>query len=152
MTVTSMRNHLDRMHSEEIKAMTQEEGDMSASTPPAAPAPESRKRGSGSYTQLFVLCPQKRRKELFQSTIPNWVEAKTMLPFGSKRAQELHKSIFEQLIMDNGPFYEVGKPGFLRTWQVAVPNFKVASEKYYRSMLEPAYDGIRYVIRNLYTL
>ena len=111
-TTTNMKNHLDRIHSKELK-------EISAKGPSAEPSSEpikdvdteTRKRGSGNYTELFSLCPQKRRKELFQSTIHDWVEAKTMLHFGSERAQRLHKRIFEMLIMDNQPFYEVMKPG-----------------------------------------
>ena len=111
-TTTNMKTHLDRKHSKELK-------EIAAKEQPAEPSNEStidagtetRKRGSGNYTELFSLCPQKRRKELFQSTIHDWVEAKTMLHFGSERAQRLHKSIFEMLIMDNQPFYEVMKPG-----------------------------------------
>ena len=133
-----MKKHLERKHSEDMKALAQNQPDEVASPPT-----ESRKRGSASYTQLFALCPQKRRRELFQSTIPDWTGAKTMLAFGSNRAQKLHKSIFEHMIMDNIPFYEAYKPGFLRMFHVAVPNFTVASDKYYRSMLEPAYKGIR---------
>ena len=131
---------MERKHAEEIKAAARNRSEESA----APPADEARQRGSGSYTKLFSLCPQKNRRELFQSTIPNWTEAKTMLHFGSDRAQKIHKSIFEMLIMDNLPFYEVCKPGFLRAWHVAVPNFQVASDTYYRSLLEPTYDRIRY--------
>ena len=136
-----MTKHLQRKHSEDLKAYSKNHPNENA--PDVPPASESRKRGGASYTELFSLCPQKRRKELFQSTIKDWVEAKATLPFGSARAQSLHKIIFEHMIMDNIPFYEAGKPGFLRMFHVAVPNFQVASETYYRSLLEPAYDGIR---------
>ena len=133
-----MKTHLQRKHSEDLKAFSGEQPNEEA-----PPATESRKRGGASYAKLYTLCPQKRRRELFQSTIPDWVEAKTMLHSGSDRAQRLHKAVFEHMIMDNAPFYEATKPGFLRMYAVAVPNFKVASDKYYRSMLEPAYEGIR---------
>ena len=135
-----MTSHLKRKHSEDLKAYSENHPDEGA---PPVPAAESRKRGGASYTELYSLCPQKRRKELFQSTINDWVEAKTMLHFGSDRAQSLHKVIFEHMIMDNIPFYEANKPGFLRMFNVAVPNFNVACDTTYRSMLEPAYKGIR---------
>ena len=141
---TNVKNHLDRKHSKELKEMAAQEPSAVPSNEPTINAGrEARKRGSANYTELFALCPQKRRRELFQSTINDWVEAKTMLHSGSARAQRLHKGIFEMLIMDNQPFYEVMKPGFLRAWNIAVPNFRVASDKYYRSMLEPTYDSIR---------
>ena len=125
-----------------MKSLSENQADNDTDSVPG-PSTESRKRGSATYTELFSLCPQKRRKELFQSTIPGWVEAKSMLAFGSDRAQKLHKSVFEHMIMDNIPFYEADKPGFLRMFAVAVPTFQVASDTYYRSLLEPAYEGIR---------
>ena len=92
--------------------------------------------------KLFVLCPQKRRKELFQSSIPDWIEAKTMMDFNSDKAQSYHKSIFEWMMLDLLPFHAVKKPGFLRHHALTVPNFTVASHKYYRDMLEPSYERI----------
>ena len=47
------------------------------------------------------------------------------------------------MVMDLVPFYEVNKPGFLRAWNTAAPNFTVASHTYYRSMLEGTYDKIK---------
>ena len=106
---------------------------------------QSRKRGSSTYTELFSLCPQKRRKELFESTIEDWKEPKTTLAFDHPRAQRLNKHLFEHLIMDNESFYDVAKPGFLRMMQIAEPTYKVPSDQFFRSMLDDAYDGIRYV-------
>ena len=135
-----MKAHLERKHSEQLKAIAADQ-----QTEETTPAPvESRKRGGASYTMLYSLCPQKRRKELFSFTIKDWVEANTTLHHGSPKAQSLHKIIFEYMIMDNIPFYEASKPGFLRMLGVAEPRYKVPSEFYFRSMLEPAYNGIRY--------
>ena len=50
---------------------------------------------------------------------------------------------FQMMVMDLVPFREVTKPGFLRLFNTAVPNFTVASHTYYRSMLEDAYDNIK---------
>ena len=141
-SITSLKNHLQRKHSEEVKAAAATQ-DESVDVPEESPVNESRKRGSSTYTELFVLCPQKRRKDLFQKTIDDWREAKTMLHIDHPKAKRLHRSIFEMMIMDNLPFYAVSKPGFLRHHAIAVPNFQVASEKFYRSMLEPAYNSIR---------
>lgn len=47
------------------------------------------------------------------------------------------------MILDLDPFRIVNKPGFLRLMAQTVPNLEVASDKYYRSMLEPTYDAIK---------
>ena len=95
--------------------------------------------------KLYELCPKKRRTELFQSTIPGWVEAKTELDFHGPKAQKFHKAIFEHMVIDLVPFYEAAKPGFLRLCAQMHPNFRVASPTYYRSQLEPTYDNVRQV-------
>ena len=136
-----MINHLKTKHKEVPLTETEAPSTSGESDVPATVS-TSRKRG-GTYAKLFELCPKKRRDELFQSTIPNWVQAKTMMKFGNDRSLRLHKSIFEMLIMDLVPFTEVAKPGFLRHHAIAVPNFTVASPTYYRSQLEPMSDGIK---------
>ena len=102
---------------------------------------ESRKRG-GTYAQLYNLGAKKNRTELFQSSIPNWIEAKSIMDFNSEKAQRYHKTIFEWMMLDLMPFHAVKKPGFLRAFQVIAPNFNVASNTHYRNMLEPTYDRI----------
>ena len=139
-----MITHLKTQH-KEVPLIENETPSASGDAPIPATASasnEPRKRG-GTYAKLFELCPKRRREELFQSTIPDWVEAKTMMKFENPRSLRLHKSIFEMLVMDLVPFTEVAKPGFLRHHYVAIPNFNVASPTYYRSQLEPMYDGIK---------
>ena len=107
----------------------------------------NRKRG-GSMAKLYDLCSKEKRRKLFQSTIPGWVEAKHELDFHGPRAQRIHKSIFEKMVVDLDPFYEASKPGFLRMCQQMLPNFRVASRTYYRSLLEPTYDKVRGVLQD----
>ena len=155
-----MWHHLRRVHPEKIepeKEAHSGSGDVQASS-------SSTKKSS--IVSLWKLRSQEQRNEMFQTSIPGWIEAKKMLPFNDPRAQVLrsqnrhcqlsklampvavtlnvvnlilisplqryHKSIFECMILDLVPFSEVNKPGFLRHHQLLVPNFKVASEKYYR--------------------
>ena len=132
-----MKHHMNITHAD-IK-ITDDLGNTSSTSTKSGS--ESRKRG-GTFAQLFTLGAKKNRAELFQSTIPNWIETKTMLNFNSEKAQRYHKLIFEQMMLDLMPFYEVKKPGFLRTFAVIAPNFEVASNKYYRDMLEPSYERI----------
>ena len=47
------------------------------------------------------------------------------------------------MVLDLDPFRIVNKPGFLRHQALCVPNFEVASDKYYRSMLDPTYEKIK---------
>ena len=96
--------------------------------------------------KAYSLCPKKKRGELFQATIPGWVEATTELDFHGPKAQRFHRSIFEMMVTDLLPFYEAAKPGFLRMIAVMHPNFAVASPTYYRSMLEPSYEAVRGVL------
>ena len=113
----------------------------------SAAASSAKRSAGGTMSKLYELCPKKRRVELFQSSIPGWVEAKTKLNFHGEKAQKFHKAIFEKCVIDLDGFYEVAKPGFLRMCAQLHPNFEVASKSYYRSMLEPAYERVKGVIR-----
>ena len=95
------------------------------------------------YANIFKLRTHTDREAMLQTTIPDWVQSNNPLPFHSPKAQRIHKGIFEQMVVDLVPFHEVNKPGFLRQYYRLVPNFKVATAKYYRSLLEPTYDKIR---------
>ena len=137
-----MKYHMDHIHSEIVwnaKEKSNEQRDEPNEPPMSAKTHEAICK-RGKYAQLYSLCSLERRPELFQSTIPNWVAAKTTMKFGSERAQRIHKSIFEMLVMDLLPFHTVNKPGFLRLQAVNTPNFDVASDKYYRDMLDPIYN------------
>ena len=137
-----MKYHMDHIHPEidwNAKEKSKEQPD-DANEPSTSAKTHTAILKRGPYAQIYSLCAQERRPELFQSTIPNWVAAKTMMKFGSEKAQRIHKSIFEMLVMDLLPFHTVNKPGFLRLQAVTIPNFVVASDKYYRDMLSPTYD------------
>ena len=68
-------------------------------------------RKRGPIGNLVNLCAKKRRPELFQQTIPNWVDTRTKLKFTSDRAQRLTKYLFEWMVLDLAPFNAVAKPG-----------------------------------------
>ena len=107
-------------------------------------------KSTGGYINIFNLRTREERKAMFQTTIPGWVENKNPLDINSIKAQRYHKAIFEQMVVDLVPFHEVNKPGFLRTYSIVAPNFEVASDKYYRSLLDPTYDQIRFEFYSLY--
>ena len=116
--------------------------------PPSEPSTSTssgnRKRDSTGSVKIFdVNRTKKDREELLQLTLPDYVKAKTTLAFDSEKAQRYHKSVLEMMVLDCVPWTEVNKPGFLRHHHTLVPNFKLASEKYYRSKLDDMYDGIK---------
>ena len=92
---------------------------------------------------IFNMCSKKRRVDLFQTTIPGHIEARTKLKFTSEKAQRLTKSIFELLVIDLLPWHTVSKPGFLRHHAIAVPNYEMPSVKYFREMLDPTYERVK---------
>lgn len=130
-----MKTHLEKSHPEI---------DL---TPPVQDATPAKKVATGKanrgYVNIFSLRTQQERNSMFQTTIPGWVASRNPLDFHSLKAQKYHKTIMEQMIVDLVPFHEVNKPGFLRSYAVLAPNFKVASSKYYRSLLDPTHERIR---------
>ena len=98
---------------------------------------------------LFDINSKKQRIELLQSTIPGWVETSSKIDTNSEKGQKFHKSIFEMIILDLQPWSVVNDPGFLRHHALIAPNYEIASEKYYRSMLNPAYEKVKDAMQNL---
>ena len=130
----------------------------------------SMNNGSGGSSSLTNLRTKADRKEHFQQTIPEWKESQTKLAFNSQKAQKFHKSIFELIILDDQPFEIVNNRGFLRHHQRLVPNFEVcyhinlsfkfhimedlfvfqiASDKYYRSLLEPIFNKVKGILMGI---
>ena len=145
---SSLREHFKNIHAEALKADSSDAGGNRSGDNPsnASNSDAGHKRAAGTMAKLYELCPKKRRNELFQSTIPGWVETRNELSFHGVKAQKFHKAIFEMLVIDLLPFYEVAKPGFLRLAHQMHPNFTVASPTYYRSQLEPTYDAVKAVL------
>ena len=130
-----MKYHLDTQH-KEIKLTPATSTSANSNTTDGG-------RKSTPYASIFNLRSKKDRQAMLQTTIDDWKEAKHPLDFNSIKAQKIHRSIFECMIVDLIPFTEVNKPGFLRHHALLAPNFEVASDKYYRSLLDPTYDRIR---------
>ena len=141
MTNTGMRNHMLKKHAD--IALSQSQEPQSANDNPTSIPVSSTSKKRESTVSIYTMCTKKQRQNMFQQTIPDWVESKTMLKFHDPRALRIHKSILEFMLTDKEPFYAVRKPGFLRLMQTVAPNFEVASDKYYREQLETTYDGIK---------
>ena len=82
---------------------------------------------------------KKARKAIFQSTLPQVLEASQPMPFHSEKSLHLHKILFEYLVSDCVPWNAVNGPGFQRLCHELNPRFQVASHSYYASQLEPTF-------------
>ena len=82
---SSLTRHLNRIHPDEM----------------AEEMKTTKKRPADDEpVQIFNLKSKKQRTDMFQQTIPQFVESKMKLPFNSSKAQGFHKSIFEMMIID----------------------------------------------------
>ena len=107
----------------------------------------NRKRAANEIN-IFRLRSKKDRTEFLQSSIPDWIEANTMMDIDHPRAQKIHKSIFEMMLVDRLPFTAANNPGFLRHHYLLAPNFDVGCDKYYRDMLTPTHDKIKDAVKS----
>ena len=143
-TTTSLKYHMEHTHPESYSINQVESSESGEAN---ADVGNNRKRASGCMS-IFRLRSKKERTDFLQSSIPDWIEANTMLDIDHPRAQKIHKSIFEMMLVDQQPFNMVNRPGFLRHHYLLAPNFDVCSDKYYREMLAPTYDKIRDAVKS----
>ena len=66
----------------------------------------------------------------------------------NEKAKKLHKSVFEMIVLDLMPWSKVNKPAFPRIQKLSTPNFVLASEKYYRDLLDPSYCKIKTALKS----
>ena len=92
------------------------------------PEEPNKKSGSGQI-KIFNVRSKKERNDMLQMTIPDMKAAREPWPMESIKAQNVHRSIFEMMVIDLVPFTEVNKPGFLRHHHRLVPNFQVTHSK-----------------------
>jgi len=97
---------------------------------------------------IFNIRSKKQITEMLESTIPNWVETSSKIESNSEKGQKFYKSIFEMIILDMQPWSVVNDAGFLRHHAMIAPNFEISSDKYYRSMLDPAYEKIKTALKD----
>ena len=84
---------------------------------------------------------------MLQFTMPSWVDNISKVDSNSEEGLKFHRSIFEMIILDLQPWSIVNNPGFLRHHAVFTPHFDIGSEKYYQSMLNPAYEKIKLAMK-----
>ena len=103
MSITGMKNHMAKVH-KRVKVQENKKPDDSSFG-----GEGTHKRGPSS--SIFNMCAKKRRTELFNSTINDWVDSRSKLKFESEKHKRLTKSLFEMLVIDLLPWHTVHKPG-----------------------------------------
>ena len=134
------------MQNKHPESYTIPEEQSTSSTDNSDSTANNRKR-AGTETSIFRLRSKKERSDFLQSSIPDWIEAQTMMDINHPRAQRIHKSIFEWMLIDRIPFSACNNPGFLRHHHTLAPNFDPGCDKYYRNMLSPTHEKIRDAVK-----
>ena len=132
---SSLLSHLKGFHVADYNKV-QKENELREKFEKAMKAKEDEK------LKTSMLRSKNDRKAALNVSLPDFIASNTKWSFNSEKAQRLHKAIFEELIIDLQPFTHVDGLGFLRTKQMTVPQFEVASSKYYRSLLEPTFEKV----------
>ena len=141
-TTKAMEHHLNFSHADKFKVSKPKESE-TENEPSGSQGLKRAANDDNENAKLFNLRSKKERKTMLFQTIPGWVESQSKLEFNSQRAQKIHKSIFEMNILDKQPWTMVNDPGFIRLLNVLEPRFEIASDKYYREMLEPSHLAIK---------
>ena len=141
-------DHLKNFHSKEysiVRDLKIQSSNISNPNGSASSSTSSIQDGNIDSDDIKIskLRSKQERKEAFACTISNWVEQAKKVGFHTEKGQAFHKSVFEMLIMDLLPFTHVNDLGFLRHHQKFLPNFEIASDKYYRSLLEPTFHKVK---------
>ena len=139
-TTKSLELHLKKQHPNEFKPSKNE----AESSNLKRPANEE-----SDCVRLFNLRSKKDRKTMLCHTIPGWVASTNKYDFHSEKAQSLHKSAFEMIVLDGQPFTFVNDPGFIRLCYQMDPRFELASDKYYRDKLEPVFQNVKSKLKAL---
>ena len=130
MTTKCLDDHLTKVHRDEsklVKDLKKKKSTDDSSMSHGSTVESSMESGiiAGSSSSITKLRTKEQRIAAFQTSIPNWVESKTKLPFHSEKAMRFHMSIFEMMMLDCQPFDIVNDRGFLRHHQLLAPNFEV---------------------------
>ena len=68
-------------------------GGQSVDEPAAASISKDKRKRCAEEICIFNVRSKQERTEMFKMTIPDWVQASTMMDFNSARAQKLHKYV-----------------------------------------------------------
>jgi hypothetical protein len=99
---------------------------------------------SGSLPVWNLRTSKQRREFLVQSKVSSYVVGNSSnggstYDIHDARAKEKHRGILMMVVLDLQPWSIVNDPGFLYFSSQMDPNYKVASDKFYRGLLDKAY-------------
>ena len=132
-TTSGMRQHLKFKHKPEFKILENS----------SKKRENEEENPDESEPKLKNLRSKAERTAAIQSTIPGYIESVTKWSFDSPKAQEIHRKVFEMLVLDTKPWHHVNDLGFNRLMATTSPKFVLASDTYYRNMLIPTYEKIK---------
>ena len=136
-TTTNLKNHLKSKHHTEFTKFLKIVEDEKERK-------EKRSREDDCADTIPNSVANKKQKiELFQQTLPKYVDSVKIWDIKSAKAQEFHKDVFEFLVEDMQPWSMVQDRGFVRMYKKRFPNFDLATPRYYSTLLEPAYTSIK---------
>ena len=112
---------------------------------------EDEEMESGTAPLWNLRTSGKRQEFLHQAKVSNWVAGGSTIneptyDIHDARAKDRHKGILMMVILDLQPWSIVNDPGFLYYSNQLDSHYKVASDKFYRGLLDKAYKrGVKKV-------
>ena len=151
MSNAPMTNHLKIHHPKQHTEYLRKKADLANATSEKRKDMEEENEMEGGSVPLFNLRTKKQRKDFFvQSKVSSWVTGagarssnSDMYDIHDARAKEKHKGILMMVILDLQPWSMVNDPGFLYYSTQMDPHYQVASDKFYRGLLDKAYKKYR---------
>ena len=143
-----MTMHLKIHHSKENAEFCRKKMEMEGKAGDKRKQMEEDEEMEGGNVSLFNLRTNRQRQEfLVQSKVSNWVtgggsvKADHVYDIHDSRAKEKHRGILMMVILDLQPWSIVNDPGFLFFSNQMDPHYKLASDKFYRGLLDKAYKN-----------
>ena len=151
LTSESLKSHLKNRHNAEYrKFLADTEADKATKRALEEVEENDNEMESEGVKELFNLRSSKQRKNyLAQHKISDWArdggkgsgnQLFQTYPIEDPRAKERHVGVLSMIVLDLQPFSFVSDPGFNYYSNRMDPNFKIASETYYRKCLDKAYE------------
>ena len=141
-----MSSHLKLYHPKENAEVMKKKAEKESKYGEKRKQSEEENEMEGGTVPLFNLRTSRQRQEfLVQSKVSSWVtgggatKADLTYDIHDARAKEKHKGILMMVIMDLQPWSMVNDPGFLYFSSQMDPHYKVASDKFYRGLLDKAF-------------
>ena len=140
---TPMMNHLKLFHPKVNAEFIKKKADKEVSSGEKRKEYDEDEMESGTVP-IFNLRTNKKRKEFMdQSKISSFTvgnpSSGATYEIHDARAKEKHRGILMMVVLDLQPWSIVNDPGFLYYSNQMDPHYKVASDKFYRGLLDKAF-------------